>query len=182
MHLLNLFNLTKHFQEHTMQSKKKKKKKQFNLGRKWRLEGELCILWAYSKVKPQTETKTKQMQLGCISRCKVKQEMKQWKVVIGTWNYHSCPSWQVQSHWPAGRCTLNQRCWGYCCSCQLTAQWEVMSWRHSSPRPWKRWCSCCYKPPAGQTAALRSVLTDWTGCSTENSQRGVKTGLTDFIY
>lgn len=107
---------------------------------------------------------------------------RQWKVVSGTWNYHSCPGWQVQRHWPAGRCTLNQRCWGYCCSCQLTAQWEVMSWRHSSPRPWKRWCSCCYKPPAGQTPALRSVLTDWTGCSTENSQRLVKTGLTDLIY
>ena len=75
------------------------------------------------------------------------------------------------SHSPAGRCTMNRRCWGYCCSCQPAAQWEVMSRRHPSPRPWRLWCSCCCKPPAGRTPALHPVPTDWTGCGRGERRR-----------
>lgn len=39
-----------------------------------------------------------------------------------------------------------------------------MSRHHRSPRPWRRWCSCCCRPPAGRRSALHPVPTDWTSC------------------
>lgn len=71
--------------------------------------------------------------------------------------------------WPAGRCTLGWHCWGYCC--RPPAPWEVMSRHHRSPRPWRRWCSCCCRPPAGRRSALHPVPTDWTSCDVKKTKR-----------
>lgn len=49
-----------------------------------------------------------------------------------------------------------------------------MSRHHRSPRPWRRWCSCCCRPPAGRRSALHPVPTDWTSCDVKKKKRKKK--------